>query len=201
MRKLGISYENPIDNFLYSFIEIMAPYMYKYNIYPNMITTMGTICWIYGAFILYNNNNYIFSAILFAVSYYFDCLDGYVARKYNQQTLIGDYFDHISDTLKGLCYLMIFYVLNSTLFYILFPFILIGLFLSTLHMTYQEKIHNKKDDSPTLAMLNSLIPGHLFTKNKDKLKQRLKITRYFGTGTTNFFMTIFVILFGHNRKK
>ena len=39
MRKLSMIYENPVDNFLYIYVEILAPYMNKYNITPNMITT------------------------------------------------------------------------------------------------------------------------------------------------------------------
>ena len=104
MRKLSVKYENPIDNIIYLYVEPLAPYMHKYNITPNMITTFGNISWVYGLYLLYNHE-YVYSALLFGLSYYFDCLDGYVARKYDLISIFGDYYDHISDVTKGFSYL------------------------------------------------------------------------------------------------
>ena len=198
MRKLSIKHENPFDNIIYVFVEILAPYMYKYNVTPNMITTLGNLSWIYGLYLLYDNE-YIFSAILFALGYYFDCLDGYVARKYNQLSIFGDYYDHISDLTKGFCYLYTLYYLNSSLFLTIFPLIMIFSFLLILHLSYQEKLYNKKNNSPTLSSLNNLIPAYLQTNNIVNIKKRLEITKFFGTGTFNLLICCLIIYIGYSK--
>ena len=50
MRKLSVKYENPIDNIIYLYVEPLAPYMHKYNITPNMITTFGNIYGLHRSF-------------------------------------------------------------------------------------------------------------------------------------------------------
>jgi phosphatidylglycerophosphate synthase len=200
MRKLSVKYENPIDNIIYLFVEPLAPYMYKWNITPNMITTLGNISWVYGLYLLYNHE-YVYSALLFGLSYYFDCLDGYVARKYHLISIFGDYYDHISDVTKGCSYLFMLYYLNKDLLIHFLPIIILGLFLSMVHLYYQEKLHNKNNDSPTLSSLSNLIPNILTTKNQNRLKKRLKFTKYFGTGTSNFFMFLLILLFGYKHHK
>jgi phosphatidylglycerophosphate synthase len=194
MRKLSIKYENPVDNFIYIFVEKMAPYMNKFNITPNMITTLGNVCWIYAAYLVYNNE-FIFGSLFFGLCYYFDCLDGYVARKYNQLSLFGDYYDHISDAVKGISFMLLLYYKNKNLFIKLIPLIIIFSMLTTLHLSYQEKLHNKKKDSPTLSFLHSLIPDYFRTNDKNKIKKRLSFTKFFGTGSWNLGICIIIIFY------
>ena len=199
MRKLNIKYENPIDNFIYIFVEQMAPYMNEFNISPNMITTIGNMSWIYGIYLIYNDEFY-FGSLFFALSYYFDCLDGYVARKYNKLSIFGDYYDHISDMIKGFSYIFILFYKNSKLFFKFIPLIIIFSILVTIHLSYQEKLYNKKNNSPTLTFLHNFVPEFLQTNNKNNIKKRLSFTRFFGTGTWNLLLSLIIIYFGFSKK-
>ena len=86
-------------------------------------------------------------------------------------------------------------------FHVRYLSVILGLFLSMVHLYYQEKLHNKNNDSPTLSSLSNLIPNILTTKNQNRLKKRLKFTKYFGTGTSNFFMFLLILLFGYKHHK
>ena len=99
MRKLPSSLENPIDNFIYIGVEYLSPIVYKMGLTPNMITTLGNIFTVLFV-VFFLKKQYELSALSFLVSYYFDCLDGYVARSYNMVTVFGDYYDHISDSIR-----------------------------------------------------------------------------------------------------
>ena len=195
MRKLSMIYENPVDNFLYIYVEILAPYMNKYNITPNMITTLGNISWICGAYLIYNDK-FTYGSLLFATSYYFDCLDGYVARKYNQTSIFGDYYDHISDVCKAITYMLLLYYKNCILFKKLSPLIILFTFFIVLHLYYQEKFHDKKKDSPALAVLDNLIPHYFQTKTDSETRKWLTMTRWVGSGTWNLVFCLIIIYFG-----
>jgi len=47
------------------------------------------------------HKSYKLSALFLMISYYFDMMDGYIARKYDQVTEFGDWFDHISDLINN----------------------------------------------------------------------------------------------------
>ena len=129
MRKIGAEYENFIDNYLIDICEYMSSYIHKLGITPNIITTMSLICGLSASALLYNKHYYS-ACVLWIISYYLDNLDGYIARKYNQTSKIGDYYDHIADLIKFLTALFVLYKLNSHKFYevsiVLFIFLIIS---------------------------------------------------------------------------
>ena len=63
---------------------------------------------------MYNiyKNKYIIGTILWFLSYYFDCADGKMARKFKMISKFGDIYDHTSDIIK---HLLLFYVLYKKL--------------------------------------------------------------------------------------
>ncbi len=199
MRKLSTKYENPIDNFLYIYVEILAPYMNKLNISPNMITTLGNICWIYGCYLVYKDNNFLFGGLLFAVSYFFDCLDGYVARKYKQISIFGDYYDHISDVTRAITFTLLLYYKNKKLFMKLMPIIILLSIPLCMHLYLQEKIHGKKNDSPTLSLIEKIVPPYFKTYTVSDTKKLLTFTRWGGGGTWNLLFSLFIIYFGFHK--
>ena len=99
MRKIPEKYENPIDNLLIEVCESSSEFAYNNGFTPNMITTLSNISCIITLIFLLKLKFYI-AALFFLISYYFDCMDGYIARKYNQTSPLGDYYDHISDIIK-----------------------------------------------------------------------------------------------------
>ena len=97
MRKLPNELENPFDNLVYVFVERLSPLFYHFGLTPNSITSLSLLCGIYSAFLLFKKS-YFLSILFYLISYIFDCLDGYNARKYKMMSKFGDYYDHISDT-------------------------------------------------------------------------------------------------------
>ena len=116
--KIAKKFENPIDNFIvHQLCEPVSETLYKHKIYPNIITIIGFILAKFGFICLYYYKIYHFM-IFNILAYYCDCLDGFIARKYKQQTKFGDYLDHITDLLQVLA---IIYILIMRYNIIQFP--------------------------------------------------------------------------------
>ena len=62
-----------------------------------MVTWIGIIFEIIALYYLYYKKISLFAIFFVSLSYFLDCVDGHLARKYNQQTKLGDWLDHISD--------------------------------------------------------------------------------------------------------
>ena len=107
MSKVGIEYENPIDNMCYDLAKSMLPYFRSMNFTPNGITTLSLLFGLAAICFLYNKQ-FIPFAIMYIISHFFDCLDGAYARKYDMVTDFGDWYDHITD---WLVYSTIIYIL------------------------------------------------------------------------------------------
>jgi phosphatidylglycerophosphate synthase len=99
MRKIPSEYENPFDNYIINFADYTLPYVYNGGFEPNTITSLSCISCIIVIILLFQAKYYL-AAFFLIVSYFFDCLDGHLARSYNMVTVFGDYYDHISDSIK-----------------------------------------------------------------------------------------------------
>ena len=110
VNKIDDKYECPFDIYLLKFIDTHLDMYYNIGLTPNMITTLGII---FGLLSMYNifKSNYKLASFLLLIAYYFDCVDGKLARKYNLQTKIGDYYDHFGDVFK---IVIIIYALHKT---------------------------------------------------------------------------------------
>jgi cardiolipin synthase len=176
VRKIKKEYENPIDNILYDLCEIISPTFYKFGFVPNTITFLSFITTLV-SLNYYNFEQNIQGSIFLIISYFFDCLDGYFARKYNMISKFGDYLDHGTDFFLALGLIYMFYKKNS---YDIFKqkmiiLSILGL-LSLIHLGCQEKIYDK-NDSFTLSFTK------LFSPSKKNCFKLIKYTRYFGLGT------------------
>ncbi len=178
-------YENPFDLLLLRFIDTHLDVYNDLCITPNMVTTMSLIVSLVSIYSLYNKQ-FILSGILWIVSYYFDCVDGKLARKFNKVTKFGDYYDHISDTFKAILLVYILYTNTDPAYFKKFIIVLgILIILCLIHLGYQEKIYDK-DESPTLDFIkNKLLKG-------DATKM-IQYTKYFGCGTMNLVICLFII--------
>lgn len=192
MRKIPIKIENPFDNYIIELSNISLPVVYDYGFQPNTITTLSNIAAIIVVILLFKSQYYL-AAFFVIVSYFFDCLDGHMARTYNMVTIFGDYYDHISDTLKFFSILTAMYIVNSKKFFEILPFIITLLVLSFIHMGCQELYYNK-DQSQTLSFLKKSCPVS-DKPSKNDLINVMKNTRLFGTGTLFLGLTIAVIYY------
>ena len=66
---------------------------------PNMITGLSLLLGISSGVSMYYDK-YKLAALLNFLAYFFDCVDGHLARKFDMVTVFGDYFDHYSDLVK-----------------------------------------------------------------------------------------------------
>ena len=184
MRKISSDMENPIDNIMVAIAEKVSPFFKELNFTPNMLTTVSNILCGFSIYYIYKNK-FKLGAILYLVSYFFDCFDGYFARKYNMTSKFGDKYDHISDTIKFIGILYILYKkIPSDKFKI---FMLIGsilLILSASHLGCQEKIYDNSEHGDMLELTELLCIT-------DPEKQ-IKFTRYFGCGTLIMFVVVFI---------
>jgi phosphatidylglycerophosphate synthase len=188
-RKIDKKYDNPIDNLLIYFTNKLNPTYCKLNLTPNHLTTLSLVLTLLSYYLFLQKNKYL-AGIVFFIGYFFDCADGCYARRYKLITKFGDYYDHFSDISKIIIlFIMLYkYSISINKFYVFERFFIVNiilfLFLSV-QFGCQEKIYNKSDHSPTLARLKKLCPN----------ENMIKVTRYFGSGTYNLFISIFLMFF------
>ena len=185
MRKLPKKLENPIDNLIYLFVE---PHSKQLDfLTPNAITSISFIFCILTIY-YYVQGKYKLSALFYILSYFYDCVDGYHARRKNMVSTFGDYYDHLTDIILnfGMGYLLA-KTYSKTKY---FSLISIGMFIITcgmyFHFGCQEHYYNNKDEySYLLNMFN------LCKKNPEK---KLSFSRFFGSGTVILINTILILL-------
>ena len=187
--KLDINYNCPIDSSINKILEYILPVFYKIGLTPNIITMFSFVFHLLSLYQLYIYN--IKNGIIFwSIAYFLDVADGSMARKYNMITEYGDFLDHGNDSIfiLGLTYLIFiryrFYELNIGIIFV----VLILSYLSFMHVNYQEKIlEEKNQESKSFSLV--------FNTNSislDQAKKNIKYTRFFGLGVLNI---IYMILF------
>ena len=183
--KIKKEYRNPIDNILIDFSDPLGKILIKYPcITPNVITTFSLISSLTGTYFIHNGC-YKVGSILAFVGYFFDCLDGNFARKYDMVTDFGDMYDHFTDVITHI--LLIYVLLKSSLkkkTKILFTVLsLLGVLFTGIHMGCEEKITNEKRGNKFLS----------FTKFLCSNENHIGYLRHFGSGTQ--FLILYVFIF------
>ena len=196
MRKLPDEYENPFDILIYKIVIEIEPYFKKWNFSPNQITTIGNIFGIIGIYKLYQGK-YIESAVFYFIRYIFDCLDGYYARKYDKVTIFGDWYDHISDILILIVYIILLYIKNKKIFSKIAIIFVLMLYFMLLHFYYQEIYYKNEKESPTINAIQKVIPTFLLPKDESDLSCKLYKTKYFGNGTLVIIVMLILVYYAY----
>ena len=197
VNKIPYFLDNPIDVLLYKHIDTITPILNKYNLTPNHITAVSLLFGISASYYLFHDK-YFLSAITWFLAYYFDCVDGKLARQYDMVTKFGDYFDHSSDIFKVLLLIYVMYLKLkgkrfSKLLILIFTLIIINFMLVGSQFGCQEKItkdinrkRNKNmEESETLALTERLIITDCYTQ--------MNYTKYFGSGTVIVFISLLLL--------
>lgn len=91
----------------YKIAEWTSPSLHGVGITPNMVTVARTALIGMALYALWQGN---WAGFAFAttVNYVLDTVDGYLARKYGNETVLGDYMDHAADVgfLLGAAYVL-----------------------------------------------------------------------------------------------
>ena len=190
MRKLPENLESPIDNIIYKFIEFVAPTLYKYGFTPNILTTLGNISTLLFVYFIFKYQFKI-AAVFYLIAYIFDCLDGYIARSYNMVSKFGDWYDHISDTVRTILFFYALIKINKKLGIISLIIVSIFILLSFIYLSHQELYYNKPDSSYTLDMLTIFKLG----ANNYNVHEYLRTSRYLGCGTAYMLMVLIIFFY------
>ena len=180
VNKLPYDYECPIDVLLLKFIDTHLDVYYNLGFTPNMITTLSILLGILAAYMI-KQGNFNSAALLVIISYYFDCVDGKLARKHNMVTVFGDYYDHFGDMFKFIVILYALFNCQVDITYHHFNFIgiLVGIsIILCIHLGYQERIYNNNNKDSQFLFLLKLFT--IFDKNPE---YTISYTKYFGCGT------------------
>ena len=198
MKKLPLHLENPVDNSIYYIIEKIEKQVYLIGLTPNMLTTIGNIFTIIFVY-LFLNKKYILASFAFFMSYFFDCLDVYIARSYNMVSIFGDFYDHISDFTKLVvtAYLLISRVKMNKNSLILSLITVIISFFTLLFFCNQEIYYGIPESSPTLSLLTCFERSN---KTKSEAIESLKYYRFFGCGTITLYCAIIIGAFKYLSK-
>lgn len=181
MRKIPKELENPIDNVMYDGAEILSPYLKQLNFTANGITTLSLLTGLL-SINLFCDEKYELAAIVYMVSYFFDCMDGFYARKYKLVSDLGDWYDHVKDfvVVTLLLYCVMSKIESSSTKVIIIAVLIILFMINVVQAGCQQKIHNSDTGNHMLNIASYFCPSC------DGKKQNImKITRYFGPGTVN----------------
>lgn len=180
MAKINPTYENPIDNFIvFELCSPISEYLHNKNITPNIITTVGLFSSLTSAYFLYNYKIYLFM-VFYSLAYFCDCLDGYMARKYNQETSFGDYYDHITDIIQmGIILFIIVTRYNFIENRIIFIITLILLLIFATTQGCQEILMGN-NTSEILGVTKKMCPN--------RFKKKISLLKLFGSGTVIFYV-------------
>lgn len=191
--KIHDSLEDPFSQLCYDISDNISDTLYKNGFTPNQITTLRLFILIIAFSHFFKNKLYRLTSILFLVSYFGDCLDGHIARKYNMETKFGDYYDHSVDIFGVI--LTIYYItsnIDEDKQWIIIIIITI-LFMSFIQMGCQERyirLSKLNKDSCTMQPLSYLCPESVI--RDDELESTMEFTRLFGFGTYKLFIAILI---------
>ena len=177
MSKLHDDDENPIDRVFINICKQLSPFFYKRGWTPNQLTSVSFIFGIVSVILLLKG--YVFMGILsYMLSYFFDCIDGYYARRYNMISNFGDYYDHIKDIIVVILLLfVVIYKTKKQRTSIIISFIMLAIFtcLLNIHIGCQELLNNYSGVGNESSKWTKCLCSNP--------KQYIKYTKYFGSGT------------------
>lgn len=96
MRKIPTFLENPVDNLFYELAKVVSPALKATGHTPNALTTYSFGSGVLALIALSRDHVKTF-ATLWTLQSFWDCADGFYARKYGMVTPFGDAYDHVTD--------------------------------------------------------------------------------------------------------
>lgn len=191
--KIHGSLEDPLSQLFYDISDVISPCLRYIGITPNFVTTVRLLMMLFAFPYFFCNKSYSIAAIIYLTSYFLDCLDGHMSRKYNMDTIFGDYYDHIADTLTFLVTIFFITITLSKDNQWIIILILFGVMISTIQLSCQErylKLINMDKHSRTLSVFSFMCPESII--DDDDIEKTMDITKLFGIGTFQIFITVMI---------
>ena len=193
--KIPLKYENPVDKIFMSYATQNMHMYHDIGFTPNGITTLSILFSLLSVHFLVNKQ-YELSALCFLINYYYDCMDGAMARCYDEVTKFGDYYDHISDIINIIIFILIttcYYnkkCSSSDAVYVFMTMITLSV-LILVHVGFQEIYYDKEKNSGDF--FSDLLRSYGIDTKEDAEKY-MPYTRYFGCGTYNLALAGFIFM-------
>lgn len=178
--KLPPELDNPIDVQIYEFCEFTSDWFYNHGFTPNMITTIGNVFRIVVLWLIWNGR-FLLAAALWFISYYFDCLDGYVARKYKMTSKFGSLYDHVSDGVFGSSIIALLLYLRRR-FALLLILLLIPLMVLCVAYCVAQNSYYSTSENEGDVLINSYYKLFPLVSKEESVKL-LSHLKWFGVGT------------------
>ena len=161
--KVEVKYHCNIDKIMFGYLtHPVIDWAKQKNLTPNHITTLSFASQLLAVSFLCFDYKKLFTG-LYLLGYYFDCIDGPMARKYNMITKFGDWYDHVTD-IVCCCLANLVYVYKYNFFEHFIIVALYTIFFSGLivYIGCQETIFNKglkdkENKSGSLMLTTKLI--------------------------------------------
>lgn len=192
MRKIPREFENPLDDILIDWADQMSVILRATNHSPNVITTYSFVSALAALWALALGNIGWFG-VLWALQYFWDCVDGHYARKYKMVTQFGDVYDHITDIIGtvGLAFLVYTKYHPSPWIYVIIGILAI---LLGIHTGCQQKVYNQQQsqNQQEEETMDSF-------KNMCQDTSWIRWTRFFGFGTFQVAI-VATVMYLHHKK-
>lgn len=194
--KLPSKFENPIDWYIYHGISPIVDVLRTWGVTPNDISILSFLAALVAIYYTYQRC-WVPAIIAWSLNYFFDCMDGMMARRYNMESRFGDILDHTTDYMSFIGLFIVFVILwrkhpKDPMKHVLLVALLgwfLAIALSSYHINCQEKYVQEHTDFDTMAtILGIKMPtcGCI---------SEMGMTRYFGTGTLLIYTLMLIILF------
>jgi len=180
--KPGLGY---IDTGLTNIFLPTIKYWHSIGVTPNILTTLGLISSALCVYNLYNKN--INLAVIFLIlRCYFDYSDGLLARKYNQETDFGDWYDHIVDITFTLFFVIVLYMKSKHRKLHFSLLVIFGILMIIQFGCVEKDYRDDKDSETSISRLR-------------RLCIEPKLMKFFDNGTL-YAVMIFIIVTTHRSK-
>lgn len=196
MDKYSDDTESIVDTHLFLPVSrVTVPYLHKMGLTPNILTTLSLLTGVICTWCVWNGMN-LWAIVSLIISYYFDCVDGMVARAYNQASEFGEAYDAVKDNIVAIMlFLVMYHKLNNYKRIILvLGYVLMGLWygineaiMNTTLEFYKKKlarIKRKNILTKTYLGINKLsneLTKRIF-KTEAQLKKYSHAAKIFGSG-------------------
>lgn len=200
-KKIPDHLECPIDTFILDKIVIPVNPVFKaMGATPNILTGVSGVFGLLSVYFVYKSN-YLLGALMFLLSYIFDCFDGNFARTYNMVSPFGDWFDHTKDSvIAALLLATVYFKKDLKMSTKLWSFVILSVFmlLTFFFLNFQEKHYHKNNEVPAKQKSASL--GVLRFLHTPDEKSHTGFYRFFGCGTFNMAIVLFLVYFHFTKK-
>jgi phosphatidylglycerophosphate synthase len=194
-RKIRDEYENPFAVLILKLVDPLVPRAHDAGLTPNMITTLSLIFGLLAIFAV-RERRPVAAALMYLISYYFDCLDGPVARRYNQVTDFGDKYDHVKDVLVVV---WLFYEINRQYpinwsIWLAFALLFAG---AVCHMGLVEQYNSlccgTGSENNFLRICTWIADAFGIPRDCSTMPQLMKNTKWFSDGSFVFFIVAYLL--------